>query len=197
MARSTRAPFGKFARAHAAEQIEVFLHAALAERAVPARLGQRAARGAHLVLALIVDIGLAGADQNFRPVVELFEIIRGVIKILAPIEAEPAHVGLDGIDIFLLLLGRIGIVEAQIAVAAEFLGDAEIEANRLGVADMEIAVRLGRKARDDGFMPARREIGAHDVADKILARFAGYRLRNRHRSFPLAACRLASPRARI
>ena len=35
---------GKFAGAHAAEQIEVFLDAALAERAVLARLGQRAAR---------------------------------------------------------------------------------------------------------------------------------------------------------
>ncbi len=92
---------------------------------------------------------------------------------LAPIEAEPAHVGLDGVDIFLLLLGRIGVVKTQIAVPAEFLGDAEIQTDRLGVADMQIAVRLGWKARDDAFVPARSEIGAHDVADKILARLAG------------------------
>ena len=32
---------------------------------------------------------------------------------------------------------------------AEFLRDAEIQADRLGVADMEIAVRLRRKAGDD------------------------------------------------
>ena len=74
---------------------------------------------------------------------------------LAPIEAEPAHVALDGVDIFLLLLGRVGVVEAQVAVAAELLGDAEIEADRLGVADMEIAVRLRRKAGDDALVPAR------------------------------------------
>ena len=67
---------------------------------------------------------------------------------LAPVEAEPAHVALDGVDIFLLLLGRIGIVEAQVTAAAEFLGDAEIQADRLGVADMQIAVRLRRKAGD-------------------------------------------------
>ena len=42
---------GELAGAHAAEQIEVLLDAAVAERAVLARLGQRAAVGAHLLLA--------------------------------------------------------------------------------------------------------------------------------------------------
>ena len=51
----------ELARPHAAEQVEVLLHAALAERAVLAGLGQRAAVGAHLLLALVVDVGLAGA----------------------------------------------------------------------------------------------------------------------------------------
>ena len=110
--------------------------------------------------ALVVDIGLAGADQVLGPGVKPLEIIRGVIEMLAPVEAEPAHVALDGVDIFLLFLGRIGVVEAQIAVAAEFLGDAEIEADRLGVADMQIAVRLRREAGDDracaGPIPDRR-----------------------------------------
>jgi len=46
---------------------------------------------------------------------------------------------------FLLFLGRIGVVEAQIALAAEFLRDAEIEGDGLGVADVEIAVGLRRK----------------------------------------------------
>ena len=88
-------------------------------------------------------------------------------EIVAPIEAEPVHVLLDGIDIFLLLLGRIGVVEAQVALTAEFLGDPEIEADRFGVADMEIAVRLGRKSRDDLRITPRCEIGRDDVADEI------------------------------
>ncbi len=171
---------GKFARAHAAQQIEIFLHAAAAKRAVVARFGQGAARRAHLVLRLVVDIGLAGADQVFGPLVKLLEIIRRMIEMLAPIEAEPAHVGLDGVDIFLLLLGRVGVVEAQIAMAGEFLGDAEIEADRLGVADMQVAVRLRRKPGDDRLVPARGKIGAHDVADEILAGFSGWGFRNRH-----------------
>ena len=150
---------GKFAGPHAAEQIEIFLDRAVAERAVLARLGQRAAVGAHLVLRLIVDIGLAGADQMLGPVVELLEIVRGMIEVLAPVEAEPAHVALDGVDIFLLFLGRVGVVETQMAAAAEFLRDAEIQADRLGVADMQIAVRLRRKAGDDLLCAAGVEIG--------------------------------------
>ena len=148
LARRTRAPFGKLARPHAAEQVEIFLDGAVAERAVLAGLGQCAAVGAHLLLRLVVDIGLAGADQMLRPGVELIEIVRRVVEVLAPIEAQPAHVALDGVDVFLLFLGRIGVVEAQVAAAAELLGDAEIQADRFGVADMEVAVRLGRKAGD-------------------------------------------------
>jgi hypothetical protein len=40
---------------------------------------------------------------------------------LAPVEAQPAHVALDGVDVLLLLLGRIGVVEAQVAAPAELL----------------------------------------------------------------------------
>ena len=98
---------------------------------------------------------------------------------LAPIEAEPAHVALDGVDIFLLFLGRIGVVEAQMTAAAELLGDAEVETDRLGVADMQIAVRLGREAGDDRLVPAGREIGANDVADEVLPGFP-CRFSNRH-----------------
>ena len=178
---------GKFAAAHAAKQVEVLLHGAVAERTVLAGLGQRAAVGANLVLALVVDIGLAGADQILGPAVEPLEIIRGVVEVLAPIEAEPAHVALDGVDIFLLFLGRIGVVETQIAAAAEFLRDAEIQADRLGVADMQIAVRLGRKAGDHLFDAPGIEIGLDDVADEIAPASARCRL--------VAACLIVSRHA--
>jgi hypothetical protein len=53
------------------------------------------------------------------------------------------------------------------AAAAEFPGGAEIERDRLGMADMQIAVGLGRKARDDPGMPSGVKIGLHDVANEI------------------------------
>ncbi len=79
----------EFAGAHPAEQIEVFLDAAVAERAVPAGLGERAAAGAHLVRRLVVDVSLARADQILRPSVELLEIIRGVVEVLA--QSKPSQ----------------------------------------------------------------------------------------------------------
>jgi hypothetical protein len=47
-------------------------------------------------------------------------------------------------DVFLLLVGRVRIVEAQVAAAAELLGSAEVQADRLRVADVEVAVRSRR-----------------------------------------------------
>src|SRR6185369_14862765 len=100
------------AGAHAGEEVEILGDAALAIRAVGARLGKRAAGGAHLLLRLIVDISLAGGDQVHRPAGELLEIVRRMVEMLAPIEAEPGDVALDGVDILLLLLDRISVVEA-------------------------------------------------------------------------------------
>jgi hypothetical protein len=68
-----------------------------------------------------------------------------VEEVLAPVEAEPADVGLDCVDVLLLLLDWIGVVEAQVAAATELGGDAEVQADRLGMADMQVAVRLGRE----------------------------------------------------
>ena len=147
--------FGEFARLHAAQQVQILCRRAVAEGAVRPRLCQRAAAGAHLFRRLVVDIGEAPFDQVFRPFVEPVEMVRGVEQMIAPVEAEPAHVGLDGVDIELFFLQRVGVVEAQVAAPAELRGDAEIQADRLGVADMQIAVRLGREAGDDFAFPWR------------------------------------------
>jgi hypothetical protein len=164
---------GELAGAHAAEQVEVLLDRAVAERAVAAGLGQGAAVGAHLLMGLVVHIGLAGADQVLRPGVELLEIIGGVVEVRAPIIAEPMDVTLDGVDELLLFLGRIGVVEAQIALPAELLRDAEIQAYGLGMADVEVAVGLRRKPGDDLAMAPGGEVGLDDVANEIATGFHG------------------------
>jgi hypothetical protein len=59
----------------------------------------------------------------------------------------------DGIDVLLLFLLRVGVVEAQVAGAAVVRGQAEIQADRLGVAEMQVAVRLGgKRVRSGGAM---------------------------------------------
>src|ERR1700722_5999379 len=68
----------------------------------------------------------------------------------------------------------MGVAEAQVAVAAELLGNAEIEADRLGVADVQIAVRLRRKPGDDLGVAFAREVTLDDVANEIATRFCGF-----------------------
>src|SRR5215471_18207588 len=173
-------PVGEFTGAHAAEEIEVLGDRSVSVWAVPARLGQRAAARPDLVLRLVVDVGLARLDQVLGPLIELLEIVGGVIEVPAPVETEPTHVALDGIDIFLLLLHWIGVVEAQMTTAAELLGHAEVENDRLGVADVQIAVRLRRKAGHHRALAFSREVRPDDVADEILPRLPHRRFADRH-----------------
>src|SRR5258706_15919716 len=94
------------------------------------------------------------------------------MEVASPIEAEPAHVALDRIDVFLFLLHWIGVVEAQMAASAKLLRHPEIEADRLGVADMEIAVGLGRKPGHHLAAMPGGKIGRDDVADEIAPGFS-------------------------
>ncbi len=54
----------------------------------------------------------------------------------APIETQPADVLLDAFDVFVLFLRRIRIVEPHVTAATEVLPDPEVEADRLGMANM-------------------------------------------------------------
>ena len=102
-----------------------------------------------------------------------------MVQMLAPVEAQPAHVPLDGVDVFLLLLHGIGIVEAKVAAAAVLDGKSEIQADRLGVAEMQIAVRLRWKARDDALNLAAGEVGLDHVANEIPGLYGRGSLRRR------------------
>ncbi len=74
---------------------------------------------------------------------------------------------LDVVDVLLLFLGGVGVVEAQVAAAAEVAGDAEVDGDRLDVADVQVAVGLRREAGDDRLVPAVPQVGGHDLTDEI------------------------------
>ena len=164
---------GELPRPHAAEQVQVLVDRAIAERRRPAGLGQRAAVLADLIAGEVVDIGLARLDELLGPLVELLEVVAGVIEVRAPVEAEPADVARDRVDVLLAFLRGVGVVEAQVAAAAELPGHAEIDRDGLGVADVKIAVGLGRKARDH---LAAEAAGAVVLEDDVANEVAGFRL---------------------
>jgi len=100
--------------------------------------------------------------------VKLVEVVGGVVEPVVPVEAEPPHVRDDRLDVLDLFLGGIGVVEAQVAEARVIPRDAEVQADRLGVADVEVSVRLRRKAGDDlaPVLP-RPVVLVDDLADEV------------------------------
>jgi hypothetical protein len=55
-----------------------------------------------------------------------------------------------------------------VADAAELLGDAEVQADRLGVANVELPIRFRRKARDDTAAElAGRDVARHHGANEV------------------------------
>jgi hypothetical protein len=76
-------------------------------------------------------------------------------------------IGHDRIHEFGLFLFRIGVVHPHVADAAEFVGDPKVEADRLGVADVQITVRLRREAGVDFRVLSAPHIFCDDIADEI------------------------------
>ena len=57
---------------------------------------------------------------------------------------------LNRLDILDVLLGGVRVVHAEIAQAVILLGGAEVDAQRLAVADVQVAVWLGRETGVNG-----------------------------------------------
>ena len=110
---------GELAGAHAPEHVQVLGHRPRAMRAVAPGLGQRAAVLADLVGRQAVHVGVAAFDQPLRQRVHLLEVVRGVEQPVVPVEAEPADVLLDRVHVLDVFLRRVGVVEPQVAQAAE------------------------------------------------------------------------------
>ena len=123
------------ARVHLLEEFEAFFHGTVAVWAFRTRLGRRTLLCRYLFRSLFVHIRLSFLDEADSEVPQLLEIIRSVIFI-APLEAQPLDILLDRLYVFHVFLRRVRIVEAQVAHAAVFLGDAEVHADGFGMAYM-------------------------------------------------------------
>jgi len=163
----------EFPLAHPAEQVEILGDRAIAIWAVCAWNLRSAALVADLFAGLAVDVGESELDQLLGPQIELFEVVAGVEQPV-PLEAEPADIVLNRLDVFGLFGGRVRIVEPQIALAAELLGDAKVQADRLGVSDVQIPVRLRREpCLDPSTVLARSHRIGHDLANEVERTFSG------------------------
>ena len=89
------------------------------------------------------------------------------MQLLVPLKAQPVDILLDGADEFFILLGGVGIVVAQIAFALILLRQGKIQANGLGMADMQIAVGLWRETGLQLLHPAAFQICIDDLLNKV------------------------------
>ena len=80
------------------------------------RRRQRAAIFADLLWRQLVDIGRAFIDQLNSVLIKLVEIIRGVTDLAAPLETQPLHVTLDGLNELDIFFCWVGIIKAQVAL---------------------------------------------------------------------------------
>ncbi len=164
---------------HVAEQLQRFFDRAVAEARIGAQRAEIAAVLRHLFGALAVDVGFPVLDQVLGHRVQLVEVVAGVVQVLLalllPRETEPLDAVDDRVDVFLVFLLGIGVVETQVAQAAVVARQAEVQADRFGVADVQVAIRLGREARDHGRqaltgMRAGGQVGFDDGTHKVRRR---------------------------
>src|SRR6185503_9907352 len=99
----------ELAFAHTREKIEILCDGTIAIRAVAPGRRQRAAMLANLIRAQVVNISITLLDELHRPLIKLAKIV-GSETSRAPLEAEPAHVLFNRLDVLVFLLGRIGVV---------------------------------------------------------------------------------------
>ena len=157
----------ELARSHASEQVEVLLDGAIAAGRLDARLAVAAALGADGLEILVVDVGLAVVDEEFGPFVQLLEVVARVDDLVGLV-AEPVEVGEDAFDEGGVLGVGVRVVEAEHARAAELACELEVEVDRLGVTDVEVAVRFRWEPRLDA--PAEAvgvEIVLHPFAHEV------------------------------
>ena len=130
-------------------------------------MGEVAAVLAELLGGQLANVSQAFFDQLYGELVVLLKIIGAVEEAVAPIEAQPADILLDGVNVFGVLLGRVGIIHTQVAKAAVLQGGAEVDGQSLTVADVEISVRLRGKTGMNGFRLALRKVEIDGFFDKI------------------------------
>ena len=82
------------------------------------------------------------------------------------------HILLDGLDVLILFLFRIGIVKPQIAATAIAFRDTKIETDRFRMTDMQVAIRLRRKTGSHlAVIFTFCKVTVDDLSDKIAWRF--------------------------
>jgi hypothetical protein len=166
----------KLSRPHLGEEVEVLFDASLSIRTRPARFGHGSSVLANLSLIETADIGLAFFNQLHGKAVHLLEVVRCEIKMVILVKAEPLHIVLNRVDIFGVFFDRVGVVKAKVAAALILTGQAKIQTDGLGVANVQIPVGFWWKTGHDPRVFSTGQIIGNDCSEKMPATFITRRI---------------------
>ena len=164
---------GEFALCHAVKKRQIFCHRAIPIGAGATGFHHRATIFTNLGFVEAIDIGFAFDDQLARTLKDHLVVVRSKVEIVAPIKAQPFDIALDRFDILHVFGFGVGVVEAHVADPfhrgrIHFLRRAKVQTDRLGVANVQIAIWLRRKARGHPpMMFVGFDISGDDLADKV------------------------------
>ena len=119
----------------------------------------------------LAHVGQALLDELHGVAVHLLKIVGGEVETVAPVVAQPVNVLLDGLHVLHVLLGGVGVVHAQVAQSAVLLGGAEVHEDRLGMADVQVAVGLRGEPGVDGHALELTTLGdvlVDEIMDEVL-----------------------------
>ena len=133
----------EFTGPHTREQIQVLFGRTITVRAVATGFRQGATVRPDFIGTQAVHIGIAVLYQFKCILVQLIKIIRSVFFSARPVETEPLDVFFNGIDVFDLFFGRVGVIKAQITRPPRvFFRNAKFKSHGFVMADMQITVRF-------------------------------------------------------
>ena len=142
----------------------------------------------------VVGVGVAGLDQSLSERVELLEEVGGVELAIHLVEAKPPHVVLNGVDEAHSPCSG-SCRRTAVAEAAVLGRQAEVDTDRLGVAQVQVAVGLGEPGAH-GLDPALGQVTVDLDLDEVAAGAVGCR-RLGHAGLLLGAGQSSAISARV
>ena len=159
-------PIWELAVLHPLKQIQVLFNRTIAARAFHTRGCPGAPVLAHFFRALVINISLAFFDHLDRPFVEQIKEVRRV-KLLLPLNPQPAGVFFNRVHKLHILFCRIGVVKSQVKLTAKTLGNIVINQKGFYMSNMQIAVGFGGQPGADMRKSSAPQVFGNSLFNKI------------------------------
>jgi hypothetical protein len=154
---------GEFAVLHTLKQFQILLNASVTPRRFLARLGKGSAVCGHFICGEIAHIGFTLFYKLNCVFIAFSEIIAAVKYAARRLEAQPADIVINTVNVLYVFFSGVGIVITEVEFTVEILCGGSVYPYSLKRADMKITVGLRRKTGMDVVLSALRKVGAYNI----------------------------------